>query len=328
MATPQQIIVLLPPGRMVGGNIYVARTTNAEGEPLLYKSGPNSGQPRSEFYCAIAIPKTPGVTHWAHESHLNPKIGAWGMALWNKAALDWPAGQTGQPTFSWKITDGDSQIPNKKMKKPCDQEGYAGHWVIHCTAGRAPVVCNGDGSAHITTVGALIPGYYCQAQISYRGNESAQTAGMYCSAEALALQGFGEPIAQNNVDIAGAGFGGVALPPGASATPVGNFSPPVAPGGVLGAPGGAATLPPGPPAGTVAAIPPGGAALPPPNAGFVAGIAPGAIVPGTVSPPPPAVIAPPPAAVFPMVMGDATYAGHIAAGWNHAQLVAAGKVAA
>ena len=64
MANNNKLGLLLPIGRLVDGSIYVPQTTDANGQPLVTKTGPNAGQPRQNVYFSVAIPKTPGVTHW------------------------------------------------------------------------------------------------------------------------------------------------------------------------------------------------------------------------------------------------------------------------
>ena len=49
--------ILTPVGRLVQGDCFEPQTTDAEGKPLLIKNGPNAGQPRVEYFMAIAVPK-------------------------------------------------------------------------------------------------------------------------------------------------------------------------------------------------------------------------------------------------------------------------------
>jgi len=57
-----------PPGRLVTGSVYQPRTKDNLGGPLTIKTGPNAGQPRVDYNFGVAIPKTPGCTHWSSES--------------------------------------------------------------------------------------------------------------------------------------------------------------------------------------------------------------------------------------------------------------------
>jgi len=313
MAQAERITVLFPVGRFVGGNLYEPNTKDDQGNPLLVKSGPNKGQPTQQFYLAVAIPKTPGVTHWAAESvPSNPKIGneahpgKWGEAIWALAHRSWPHGQAQAPTFAWKIEDGDSQIPNKKGKKNCDREGFPGNWIVKFGTAIAPKLVNADGSQVIDAVGAIKPGYFVQVLASVASNQSDQSPGMFVGHTAVALSAYGPEI-QYGPDVTNAGFGGMPLPAGASAVPVGAMSAPGAgvpgvPGaaaGVPGVPGAAAGVPgvPVPGLGVPAGVPgvpgiPGAAAPVPgvpivPNPGFVAGAVGVPGVPGTIPAAPP-----------------------------------------
>ena len=105
--------ILFPPGRAVQGDFYKPRDKDATGAPLVVKNGPNKGQPRVDYYFAVAIPKTPGVTHWASEAHPDPRIGDWGARIWNFGHTAWPNGQAQRPDFAWKIEDGDSTVPGQ-----------------------------------------------------------------------------------------------------------------------------------------------------------------------------------------------------------------------
>ena len=53
-----------PVGRLVMGSLYKAQDKDADGKPLLIKSGPNAGQPKVQYFFALAVPKAPDETHW------------------------------------------------------------------------------------------------------------------------------------------------------------------------------------------------------------------------------------------------------------------------
>src|SRR4051812_30072480 len=111
-----------PVGRMIGGSLYEGKSADEKGIPYAFKTGKNKGQPYSLFNFGVAFPKTPGAQHWASE--------AWLSAVWALGHAAFPQGHAQRKDFSWKITDGDSTEANTKMKRPCDQEGYPGHWII------------------------------------------------------------------------------------------------------------------------------------------------------------------------------------------------------
>jgi hypothetical protein len=304
-----------PVGRLVMGSLYKAQTTDAENRPLVIKTGPNAGQPRVDFFFALAIPKG-AERHWAETE--------WGEKIWVTGHKSFPNGQATSPAFAWKIVDGDSSIPNKAGRKPCDREGYKGHWVVHFSGGYAPRIFNADGSAPIVEPDAVKLGYYVQVAGSVAGNESMQQPGVYINHSMVALAGYGPEIVIGP-DPTSAGFGTAPLPPGASAVPVGGFAPPA----------GVAAAPPAPPAAPVAAAPvytPPAPAAPAPVAAASAAPAmvvqphPGFLaVPGAAPPPP--VVGTPVRLMLPAA-GNITYEQYIANGWDDKLLIQHGMMAA
>lgn len=281
-----------PVGRLVGGSVSKAREIrDNQGKPVLG----DDGKVRTEFSFGLAIPKTPGVTHWSQES--------WGGPIWNLAHASWPAGEAQRPDFSWKITDGDSTIPNKAGRKPAEQEGYKGNWVIWFNGMLPPRYYTLMGVAEATPLAdadAIKTGYYVQVYGNTRSNGPSQSPGMYMNHSMVCLVAFGQEIVMGP-DVSAAGFGGAPLPAGASATPVAGFVPPVA---------SAAPIPP--------AVP--GAVVTPP-----------VMPPATVVAPAPAVLAPPvppatPARQMTAAAGGATYEAMIAAGWTDATLIQHGMM--
>lgn len=210
--------ILFPAGRMVGGNLdKLFPRTDSAGKP---KVG-TDGVPEMQCSFGFAIPKT-GESHWSQT--------AWGKVIYDTGAAAHP-NLVQSPAFSWKITDGDSTLPNKKGNKPCDQTGYPGHWVIWFSQGWLPKRVNADGTVALPD-GAIQPGYYIQVFGSVAGNKLVPngTPGVYLNPVAVALVGEGERIA-TDVDTTAVGFGGAALPPGArpvqAAAP--QFAAPAAP---------------------------------------------------------------------------------------------------
>jgi hypothetical protein len=277
-----------PVGRLVGGSVSRAREVlDANNKPRLITTGVDIGKPMMEYSFGIAIPKTPGATHWSQE--------AWGAPIWAMAHASWPNGEAQRPDFSWKITDGDSTIPNKKGRKPCDQEGYKGHWVIWYSGMLAPRYYTLMGVAEATPLAdpeIIKNGYYVQVYGNCRSNAPSQSPGIYMNHSMVCLVAYGEEIV-SGPDVSAAGFGGAPLPAGASTTPVASFTPPVAP-------------PPAAPA--PVATPAPAAVIVPPN-------------PAVMQPPAPP--APPAAPVRQLTekANGATYEQLIAAGWNDQTLV-------
>lgn len=215
-----RIELTTPVGRLVMGSLYRAQTTDAENKPLTYRAGPNAGQPRVDYFFAVAIPKQ-GEKHWSETE--------WGKKIWNVGHTGFPNGQAQSPTFAWKVKDGDSTVPNRVGKRPCDQEGFAGHWVLNFNSGFAPSVWNSNGHQRIVEENAVNLGDYVQVFCTVSDNESQQQPGIYLNHSMVALAGYGQRIS-SGADPKAVGFGqGVTLPAGASATPIGGFTPPATP---------------------------------------------------------------------------------------------------
>ena len=336
----QRVNITSPVGRIVMGSLYDSSTTDAEGKPLVVKTGPNAGQPRVNYFFALAIPKG-AEPHWAHTP--------WGQQIWAVGNQAFPqAAQS--PAFAWKIEDGDSQIPNKKGRKPCDNEGWRGHWILKFSGGFAPKVYQQEGAGYVQVMQKDFckPGFFVEVAFSVDGNGSQSQPGVYLNHSMVCFRAYGQEI-QFGPDVASAGFGQSALPAGASMTPPAGAIPmpqaPAAAPAVPGAPG--AYMP--PPAPGAIPMAPGVAPAPLPHAGSVP--MPSAPVPGAPAPipvmpnagfvqmPPPvpqapvAPMAPPPAPAAPVHQMTAaaqgvTYEAYVAAGWSDAQLVQNGMMLA
>ena len=324
----QRVNITSPVGRIVMGSLYDPSTTDAEGKPLVVKTGPNAGQPRVNYFFALAIPKGP-EPHWAHTP--------WGQQIWNVGNQAFPnAAQS--PAFAWKIEDGDSQIPNKKGRKPCQNEGWPGHWILKFSGGFAPKVYQQEGAGYVQVMQKDFckPGYFVEVAFSVEGNGSQSQPGVYLNHSMVCFRAYGPEISFGP-DVASAGFGAAPLPAGASMTPLAGAIPmPQAPAAAPTMP-----LPPGLPQ------VPGVAPAPLPQGGFApmpSAPAPGAPAPIPVTPNPGFVQVPPPAAApDPMASPPAPaapvrqmtaaaqgipYESYVAQGWTDAQLVQNGLMLA
>lgn len=230
-----------PVGRLVGGSIYEPKTHDSKGNLLVVKNGPNKDQPRPTYDFAMAIPKIPGQVHWATHPFFVP--------IWAFTHAQYPQGQAQAPSFSWKVTDGDSTVPNKSLKKPCDNEGFPGHWVVWFSSSTPPQVWDANGVAQILEPGAIKNGSYIQVQGDVTPNNSTESPGIYWNHYRVAYSAWGPEISYGP-SVSDAKFGqGVQLPPGASAAPVAaafNPAPPV-PGAPVAPPPPVAALAPPPP---------------------------------------------------------------------------------
>ena len=255
--------ILTPVGRLVMGDCFEAQTTDAEGKPLLIKNGPNTGQPRVDYYMGIAVPKTD-----AGYNELWAKVH--GEARLAFPGLFDAAGNCVNPKFAFKIIDGDSRVPNTKGIKPCDREGFAGHWVLNFSGGFAPKCYTAGGAEVITDPNMIKRGYFIRIYGSVKGNGSQQQPGIFLNHSMVELVGYGEEIITGpRGDAVFGGSPAGALPAGASATPVAGAAPiaqaPPPPAGAAVAPAAMA-----PPPATTTALPPPAATQAAPPASTVA----------------------------------------------------------
>lgn len=212
----QRTDILLPVGRFVAGSLTTPQTTDAEGRPLLVKTGAQTGQPREDWFFAVAIPKAGFASWWDTE---------WGKQIYGVGAAAFP-NHIQSPKFAWKVSDGDSTIPNTKGKKPCDREGYPGNFIVHLSSGFAPKTYNKDGSASIDAA-VIKPGHWLEVQCNVVGNGSTQQPGVFINHSMIAYAGYGDEI-NLGADASAVGFGKTALPPGATAVPTGSLPSPSA----------------------------------------------------------------------------------------------------
>jgi len=299
--------ILFPVGRMVMGDLYEPRTTDAEGKPLVIKNGPDIGKARVDYFLAVAIPKNPGEAAWWST--------AWGQKIMAAGAAAFPQAYQ-SPSFAWKVEDGDSAVPNKKGRKPCDNEGWKGCWVVKFSGGYAPRIVSADGSQQITEKGAVKCGYYVQVFGNVSGNGSVSQPGVFVNHSGIALAGYGPEISFGP-DMAAVGFGkGVALPPGASATPLAGAFNPAPAAGPVAMPGMPAPVAMPAVAAAPTMVAPNTAFLQPPVVGAVPGMV-------AAMPSPPAMQMPglPPAPAEPQltpkgVASGFTYAQYRAGNWT------------
>jgi hypothetical protein len=252
------------------GDCFTPQTTDAEGNPLIIKNGPNAGQPRVDYYMGLAIPKTDPT---------------YGPEVWDKvhatARASFPglfdaAGNCISPKFAFKIIDGDSQVPNTKGNKPCDREGFAGHWVLSFSGGFAPKCYTRNGEAVIVDPNGIKRGYYVRISGSVKGNGSQQQPGIFLNHSMVELVGYGEEIVSGPDGAAVFGAApAAALPAGASATPIAPATPLAAPGAapVAAAPVAAAPVAAAPVAAAPVAAAPVAAAPVAPAADFLTPVA-------------------------------------------------------
>ena len=228
--------ILYPVGRLVGGSLYRSNvvTENDGKTPKLNVDGTK----KTSFSFGVAFPKVAGQ-HWAATE--------WGAKIWAEGHAGFPNGEGNAPAFAWKITDGDSMIPNKRGNKPAESAGYPGHWIIWFGGSYAPKTCNANGSIQYTDSEERIkPGHFVQVLGTCKDNKPSQSPGVYQNFVMVAHSAFGPEIATGtSVDSTKVGFGAAALPAGASVVPL---SAATLPGGAPATPAAAPAAPPAPPA--------------------------------------------------------------------------------
>ena len=232
-------------GRWVGGSIWKGSDKDDKGVPLMYAKGPQQGQPFQKISFGIAFSKQ------------DPSFAQLKQQVEAEAARLWPQGQTQNPSFAWKIIDGDSTVPNSKGHKPCDREGYPGNWVVWFQGTEniegKPRVYDMD-RMQITDENLVKRGYYVRVCGTVTSNENSNKPGIYFNYQLIQFMGYGNVI-QGGPDVDTA-FGQQAayVPEGMSAAPaVAPVPPPVA---------SAPPVPPTPPAPAAVPTPP----VPPPPA--------------------------------------------------------------
>lgn len=309
--------VVFPISRYLMGSFYKASDKDADGKPRIVKTGQNAGQPTQQYFFAFGIAKTPGKAHWAHEP--------WGAEIWAVGNTCFPK-IAENPSFAWKIVDGDSPVPNKKGIAPNTREGYPGHWVVSCSSTYAPKIRNTDNSAYILDNDAVLPGDFIQVAASVDGNASTQNPGVYINHDFVRFIGYSaDGRIQSGADPTSVNW---AAAPAATASIASK---------IVATPVGATASVPAVPGAAPAYVPPVG--LPPALPGAIPAV-PGAMPAPTGVVPSPGFLAPPAAAPAPLpppaapvrVMTDKaqghSYASLVAQGWNDALLIQNGLMVA
>jgi hypothetical protein len=218
-----------PVGRLVYGSPTRRNpVTDNHGKPVMQADGVT---PATEINFGIAIPKQ-GEQFFQQTE--------WGAKIYEAVKSGWQRGEEQRGDFSWKVTDGDSNIPNKKGNIPCQKEGYAGHWVINFSTRLTVKLYDYIHSqgGEIFEDGTIQTGHYIQvyatAEPNNKNNPNVQTPGVYLNPVYVAHSAYG-PLIQTSTgpDVDTVGFGGGQLPPGATTTPQGNggFNPAAPQGG-------------------------------------------------------------------------------------------------
>lgn len=194
--------ILTPVGRLVSG--HPMEMFPVIDEKTKQQKTFKDGSPMFTQSVGIAFPKN-GTTDWKQTD--------WGQQIYAAAVAAYPRGEHGMRTFSWKITDGDSTEPNKKMIAPCTREGYPGHWVLFASS-CFPTPCYHVGKYQphevIQNKNEIKRGDYVRLSFSVAPNKSSDSPGMYINPSLLELSRAGQQIMSGNAPDAAGAFGSVA----------------------------------------------------------------------------------------------------------------------
>lgn len=206
-------------GRIVAGHPMKDQNRYDDNGVKIVKDGKEVTQ----RYISLAIPKN-GSTDWKQTD--------WGRVFYaegTNAVNGYKNGEDQHPSFSWKVTDGDSTIPNKRGKKPCDQPGQPGNWIVSI-ATEIPYGCyhvgKYDPMQAIQNPDEITCGDNVRVMVDVKPNRrkdgsAAKTPGIYVNPRLLELSSKGEPIVtEASGPSAAAVFGG-----GASPAPVSTPAP-------------------------------------------------------------------------------------------------------
>lgn len=283
---------ITPMGRIVQGSPLEPSTTDSQGKPLTIKTGPNAGQPRTNFFIAVAIPKNdPG---WPAFKALLDQESRAGYPQHHNAQT----GQCTHPRFTQKISDGDGVDANGQPNSA--KEGFAGHWVVKFSSSYAPKLFHKGQLLNEKT--AIKRGDWVRVAGNAAANIGSDVPGLYLNHNGIELLYQGDAIVSGpdaGAMFAAAPAAALPLPPGARAVTLGHGTPapfPAAPGGI--------PMPP-----VMQAPPPPVAHMPPP--------------PPVMAPPAPPT-APQPAFTMTALAGAYTREQYLQQGYTDDMLVAQG----
>ena len=213
-----------PVGRIVFGSVWDGSTTDSKGQPRVIKSGPNKGQPATQWSFGVAFPKV--LANSAPNAEFNTframilDAGRAGYPQFFNGPIDPLTGKPGITqgvVFATKIKDGDgfdTKGQDNKLK-----EGWAGHWVVVFSSQYAPrnfdLQIGLDPTQQLQDKTRVLPGDYVAVCGTVDANVGAETPGVYVNANMVCLVGGGPRIVSGPK--ASEAFKGVtagALPPG------------------------------------------------------------------------------------------------------------------
>jgi hypothetical protein len=185
-----------PVGRLVSGSIYTGTGSDRfkDNAPYLYNSGANAGKQKFKQWFSIAVKKG---------SEKSWKETEWGLKIFNiaKARFD---KIVGSPAFSWKIDDGDSEIPNSRGRCLKEKEGYAGNWILNFSNWSPTLestynITNAQGRPLENDV-IVEPGDFIRVYCSASPNKGGEKPGIYLSQKIISFVKTGPRIVFSSVN--------------------------------------------------------------------------------------------------------------------------------
>lgn len=255
---------------MLQGDFFTPETTDYNGKPLENKDG----TPAVNYYVVLAVPKLSPEWPAFRDMVLQTAREAFPRLQFSVAANG--ALQCNLPTFAFKITDGDSTVPDMKGKAPCAKEGHPGNWIVKLNTRMAPKVVDYNMETRVTTIlenyTQAKRGWWYRMSGNIRGNREEGKQGLFLNMgivqrmsfdteisggisaeEAFAsapLVQYGTQIQTYSTNSVAPGMAYVAPATPATTTTTTTTTPPVTPPPVASfLAGAAAPLPPPPPAG-------------------------------------------------------------------------------
>ena len=192
-------------GRLVRGDLFTGNDKNKEGGPRISKSG----QPITSFFITVAIRKD------------DPCLAKFFGMVSFVGERDFPSGQSKQPGFKSKIQDGDLLHNDRTGQQVPWPEWGHGHYIVNMEQVNQPIHTVDQNNAPIVDRNLIKNGDYVMVSVGVRGNDNqGLNAGLYLDPSIVKLIGYGEAIITRPDAATVFGEAPVALPPGASATPV------------------------------------------------------------------------------------------------------------
>lgn len=192
-------------GRFVRGDLFTGNDKNYHGQPRLDKAG----QPMTSFFMTLAVRKDDATAN----------------ELWQIIQAvkerDFPGGQYNLPAFKSKLYDGDQPHKDKMERLVPWPEWGQGCWLLNLEQVNQPIHVVDQNNRQIVDRNLIKTGDYVAVRVGVKGNDViGDNAGLYLDPSIVKLVGYGEAIITRISADDAFGTQPMALPPGASATPI------------------------------------------------------------------------------------------------------------